>query len=61
MFWGVTVIMVVVDRISKYVHFAALKTNYNCSQMVELFLKKVVKLHGSSKSIISDKDEVFMS
>jgi len=53
--------MVVVDRISKYVHFAALKTNYNCSQMVELFLKKVVKLHGSSKSIISDKDEVFMS
>jgi len=55
---GFTVIMVVVDRLSKYVHFAPLKADYTSVQVAELFMKTVVKLHGFSKSIVSYRDKV---
>jgi len=58
---GFTVIMVVVDRLSKYVHFAPLKAHYTSAQVADLFMKTVVKLHGFSKSIVSYRDKVFMS
>jgi len=58
---GFTVIMVVVDRLSKYVHFAPLKADYTSVQVAELFMKTMVKLHGFPKSIVSDRDKVFMS
>jgi len=54
-------IMVVVDQLSKYVHFAPLKAYYTSAQVVDLFMKIVVKLHGFPKSIVSDRDKVFMS
>jgi len=58
---GFTLIMVVVDRLFKYVHFSPLKADYTSVQVVELFMKTVVKLHGFPKSIVSDRDKVFMS
>lgn len=46
MSFGYTVIMVVVDRLSKFVHFMALKGDYTSKPVAETFMNYVVKLHG---------------
>lgn len=61
MSFGINVIMVVVDCLSKYGHFTALKSDYTSKQVVELFMTNIFKLHGMPKSIISDRDKVFTS
>jgi hypothetical protein len=58
---GYTVIMVVIDRLTKYSHYSPLKVDYNSKTVAEAFMKTIVKLHGVPKSIISDRDKVFMS
>lgn len=59
--FGFTVILVVVDRLTKYAHFMALKTDYTSKSVAESFMANVVKLHGMPKSIVSDRDRVFTS
>ncbi|GKC50052.1 ty3-gypsy retrotransposon protein, partial [Tanacetum coccineum] len=56
---GSTVIIVVVDRLTKYVHFGALPTNFNALKVAEIFLDIAVKHHGIPKTIVSDRDPIF--
>jgi hypothetical protein len=56
---GYTIIMVVVDRFTKYAHFLPLKHSYSAQSVASLFLDNVVKLHGVPKSIVSDRDKTF--
>ncbi|CAJ2652292.1 unnamed protein product [Trifolium pratense] len=56
-----TVILVVVDRLSKYSHFIPLKGDYTSSKVAEAFVNTIVKLHGFPKTIVSDRDRVFTS
>jgi hypothetical protein len=58
---GLTVIMVVVDRLTKYAHFIPLKADYSSKVVAEVFMNQIVKLHGIPKSIVSDRDKVFTS
>lgn len=58
---GKSVIMVTVDRLSKFAHFGALASNFNASMVFELFTSMVVKLHGIPESIVSDRDKNFTS
>ena len=58
---GFTVILVVVDRLTKYCHLGALDTHYTTPKVTSLFLHMVVKLHGYPRSIVTDRDSVFMS
>nr|CAN75226.1 hypothetical protein VITISV_035857 [Vitis vinifera] len=58
---GKNTILVVVDRLSKSAHFLALAHPFIAKMVAEKFVEGVVKLHGMPKSIISDRDLVFMS
>ena len=58
---GYTTILVVVDRFSKGIHLGMLVTNYTASSVALLFMEIVHKHHGMPKSLVSDKDPLFVS
>ena len=54
-----SVIMVVVDRLTKYVHFCALSHPFKSSTVSTAFMEIIQKLHGNQKIIVSDRDPIF--
>lgn len=58
---GKSSIMVVVDRLSKYGHFLAISHPYTAAGIAEIFTKEIFRLHGMPRSIVSDRDRIFIS
>jgi hypothetical protein len=58
-FEGRSVIMVIVDRLTKYTHFCALSYPFKASTVATTFIETVQKLHDSPKIIVSEKDPIF--
>jgi hypothetical protein len=58
---GYNCILVVIDRFSKYAHFAPLKHPFIAPAMAKLVLDTVVHLHGMPRSIVSERDKIFVS
>ena len=58
-FEGKSVIMVIVDRITKYAHFCALCHQFKASKIDVSFMETIQKLHGNSKIIVCDRDPIF--
>ncbi|GKB16526.1 ty3-gypsy retrotransposon protein [Tanacetum coccineum] len=58
---GMSVILVMVDRFSKYAHFSSLPTSFNAHKVAQLFLEIAIKHHGILKTIISDHDPIVVS
>jgi hypothetical protein len=52
---GYDSIWVVVDRLTKSAHFIFVKTSYNSEVSVELYMSRIVCLHGVPKKIMSDR------
>jgi hypothetical protein len=50
-----------VDRITKVAHFIAVKTTYSGVKLAELYMLRIVCLHGVSKKIMSDRGSQFTS
>jgi len=60
-FWGKEVIWVVADKLSKYAHFVSLSHSYSAETVAQAHLDNIFKLHGIPKSIVSDRDSIFLS
>lgn len=58
---GKTVILAVVDRLSKYAHFLPLVTNFTSMMVASIFVNEIIRLHGIPRSIVSDRDMAFIS
>lgn len=53
--------MVVIERFSKMGHFVPLSHPYTATQVAQLFMDTIYKLHGMPNTIVSDRDKTFTS
>jgi hypothetical protein len=51
---GYDSIWVIVDRLTKVAHFLRVKTTYTGAKLAELYMSRIVCLHGVLKKILSD-------
>lgn len=56
-----TVIWVVVDCLTNCGHFIVLPTNFFTAQLASVFIAKIYHLHRIPKTIVSDRDKLFVS
>jgi hypothetical protein len=56
---GYDSIWVIMDRLTKVAHFIPVKTTYYRSPLVELYMSRIVHLHGVPKKIVSDRGTQF--
>jgi hypothetical protein len=57
---GYDSIWVIVDRLTKVAHFIPVKTTYSGAKLTELYMLRIMCLHGVSKKIVSDRGSQFM-
>jgi len=58
---GFDAIVVFVDRLSKMVHFQAMKTEDTAPEVAKILFDTVFRLHGMPEVIVSDRDAKFTS
>jgi hypothetical protein len=58
---GYDSIWVIMDRLTKTARFIPVKTNYSGAKLAELYMTRIVCLHGVPKRIISDRGTQFTS
>jgi hypothetical protein len=54
-------ILVIVDHFSKVAHFILVKITYKGAKLAELYITRIVCLHGVSKKIVPDRGTQFTS
>ena len=58
---GNNAVLTFIDRLTKQAHFVATKTVVNAVDTADLYIHNVFRLHGLSRSIVSDRDPRFTS
>src|SRR4029079_6426166 len=58
---GYDSIWVIIDRLTKSAHFLPVKTRYSSHQYAEVYMARIVSLHGVHKTIISDRGSQFVA
>jgi hypothetical protein len=56
---GNDAIWVIVDTLTKVAHFIPVKTTYKANQLAQLYMSRIVSLHGVPKTITSDRGSLF--
>jgi hypothetical protein len=56
-----SVLLTMVDRLSKAAHFIPLSHPYSTTTVARVFFNTVIRLHGIPGSIVSDCDPIFTS
>ena len=54
-------IWVIVDRLTKTAHFILVHTTYTAKKYAEIYLDRIVCLHGVPKTIIYDRGTQFVA
>ena len=54
-------IWVIVDRLTKTAHFILVHTEYQAKKYAEIYIDRIVCLHGIPKTIISDRGPQFVA
>jgi hypothetical protein len=57
---GYDSIWVIVDPLTKVAHFIPVKTTYSGAKLAELYMSRIVCLHGVPKKIMSDRGSQFI-
>ena len=57
--YGYNSIWVIVDRLTKSAHFRPVRDRHTVDKYAELYLTKIVCLHGVPKSIVSNRGPQF--
>jgi hypothetical protein len=58
---GYDFIWVIMDRLMKVAHFIPIKMFYSEVKLAELYISRIVCLHGVPKKIVSDRGSQFTS
>jgi IS30 family transposase len=58
---GYDLIWVIVDQLTKVAHFILVKTTYSGVKLAELYISRIMCLHGVPKKIVSDRGSQFTS
>jgi transposase InsO family protein len=58
---GKEVILVIIDRLTKYAHFIALAHLYIVQTVAQAFIDNIIKLHWPPLAIVADRDRIFTS
>ena len=54
-------IWVIIDRLTKLAHFIPINITFSLEQLVALYVREIIQLHGVPRPIISDRDSRFTS
>ena len=49
-------VWVIVDKLTKSAHFIPVRIDYSMGRLVDLYVDEIVRFHGVSLSIVSDRD-----
>ena len=58
---GHDTIWVIVDRLTKSAHFLPIKNSDSLDKLAQLYVREIIRLHGTPVSIVSDRDPRFSS
>ena len=59
--WKHDAVWVIVDRLTKSAHFLAMRMTFTLEEICRLYILEIVRLHGVSVSIVSDRDPRFIA
>ena len=51
----------IVDNLTKLTHFMQVRMDYSMDRLAELYVEEIVRLHGVTLSIVSNRDPRFTS
>ena len=58
---GYDFIWVIIDRFTKSAHFIPVQNRYNAQNYAEIYISRIVSLHGVPRTITSDRGSLFVS